>query len=196
MSSSYQIRIPVHLTLSEDDRARTGRMNMHFGLLGMLDPDRMRQLLTDALHHRGWKEESSGTWTRVSTGGAVLHLDPAALTLEIDVTADLPSHLLAGYFEPGDTRIQTLETKTSSDIDALGLTGDAAANLQAQLGQMNANASQRLVRETMNARRELNETLKDVYREAVKEKATSLGTVSSVDESSTGGSWRVRIEIV
>lgn len=47
----------------------------------------------------------------------------------------------------------------------------------------------------VKARSQVNAALKDVYREAIKEKAGQLGSVCNVSESSEGNVYRIRVEV-
>jgi len=47
----------------------------------------------------------------------------------------------------------------------------------------------------MEARKVLNAALKETYREAIKTKASQIGNVTNISESSEGGSTRIRIEV-
>jgi len=47
----------------------------------------------------------------------------------------------------------------------------------------------------IKARSEVNAALKDVYRESIKAKAATIGSVTDVSESSEGNVYRIRVEI-
>jgi uncharacterized membrane protein len=47
----------------------------------------------------------------------------------------------------------------------------------------------------IQAKKQVNSALKDVYRQAVKEKASALGNVENISESKDGNTYRIRIEI-
>ncbi|MBF0499771.1 MAG: hypothetical protein HQM09_06545, partial [Candidatus Riflebacteria bacterium] len=128
---------------------------------------------------------------RTSAGKAELRLDLEALSLEIDASEKVPDHLTLSYYSPNDKPVPESAELKAEDISYLGL----SLQVEKQLQEISRDVSERLVRETMTARRELNEALKELYRQALGEKAASMGSVKSVAESSDGSSWRVRGEI-
>jgi phage-related protein len=67
--------------------------------------------------------------------------------------------------------------------------------IERQIDNLKSSAIAKLRELAVEARKEVNSALKEVYRTAVKEKAATMGNVENVSESKEGNTYRIRIEI-
>lgn len=181
MSKTYLVRLPLALFLTPDQLARRGRLTMGFDLMNILAPERMVELLGEILKNAGW-EENDGKWLKDSPCGGFWTIDPAAHTVGIDVTRLLEQEIaVRSYGEAPPTEAAA--------------TAAARLTIETHLQGLEEAEKELIVREAVRARQALAEVLKDVYRQALQEKAQSLGNVVSVTETSQDGTMRIRIEI-
>lgn len=204
MSKAYQLKIPLELVLS-DSELSGNRIRISFELLRILAVERMRELLKKHLTgERNGIANPDGTIEVAIPGHARLIIDPKAETVEIDVAGLLPGSIDARVYDilvPPDLkveaggRIQLPASLTKEQLDQL-LPSWAGRNvIDQEAARLRDEIRALLLKETVAARKALNGALKDVYRDAIKEKADQLGNVTGVSESSDGGTWRLRVEI-
>lgn len=204
MSKSYQLRIPLELLLSECELSRN-RVRITFDLLGILTGERMRELLTKHLiKDKQGKANPDGTVEITLPGHATLIIDPKAQTVEVDVATLLPTAMEAKVWDilvpPGvalqsGNKIVLPADLSREQLDRLLPSGVARNVIDQEAARLRDEIRSLVIRETVAARQTLNGALKEVYREAIKEKADQLGNVTGVSESSEGGTWRLRVEI-
>ncbi len=190
MSRSYQIKLPLAMFLTSDQLARRGRLDMSFDLLGILTPERMKEILGEILTGRGWTQTPDGKWTCRSPDGAIWRIDPASHTLEVDVSPQLTQDIIVD-----SSRLGIYDDSGPRNVSATNLPAAVRTSIEAAVQSLEAGEKDRLVREAMQARLALTEALQEVYREALQEKAKSIGNIVSVSESTQDGTTRIRIEI-
>jgi hypothetical protein len=71
----------------------------------------------------------------------------------------------------------------------------AVPGVENKIEQMKQDAAYQLKQLAIEARKDVNLALKEVYREAIREKAASIGNVENVSETKEGNTYRIRIEI-
>ena len=187
MSRSYSIRIPVEVLLPKGVGLNEGSFSLVFNLLDILPAPRMRELLQKQLLGRGFNEVSEGL-AMPCEGKASAVLDPVTMTMKLTVPL------------PESTTIRIEEeylAKFREELARAMESGKAMNNwqLNQQVDSIKAQVVNQLKEMAVQARKEVNGALKEVYREAVREKAASLGNVESVTESREGNTYRIRIEI-
>ncbi len=184
MSRSYAIRIPIEVLLSETLRNRLAGFKLNFPLLEILSPERMRELVRSALLEAGFTEAPGGGLSMPAGFKQSAIIDPA--TMEMILSLDIPAEHLVRMEEES---IPGMEHLIKNAL-ARGTTIDN--------GSIN-DLSEKMAREMANlavkAQTTVNGVLKDVYREAIREKAGQIGTVSNISESSDGNIYRIHIEI-
>ncbi len=191
MSKSYFIPVILKIHLTASDLDKNGKMRIRFDVLDILPPERMKEILADALKKKGW-EPKDNVCELVAPNGVKIRIDPAALQLEVDITTTIAKGLYVSIVSDMKTPIKEVEL---GKLETLGLASNESEQVQRQLGAMAHNISDNLIREMLKGKQLLNEVLKDVYRQAIAEKAKSLGNVTSVSESSEDGKLRIRVEI-
>jgi hypothetical protein len=194
MSKSYAIRVPLVLLLPNLDSQRQGKLDFGFDLLGILPPEEMKSLLQNALAKRNWIPDQKGC--TLQTGKIRLHIDLENRQLEVSVLSN-PDEAVTVHIKDNSDLARHLELAVNSKnpedvakIKAFELTHAIQAAEGLQAGEKEA-----LLKSGIQARLELNRILSDVYREAITQKASTLGTISSTNESSDGTTLRIRVEI-
>jgi len=186
MSRSYAIRLPLNLLLSADTRERLGNYSLGFEMLEILPPEHMRQILRQKLLDLGFTEEPEGLAMPCTDGKSAV-FDLAGLTMKLNVP--LPEAMSIRVEEEAQQSWdETIRNAVQNDGLIDSLSGWAKSNVAHQ-------AAESLTQLALQAKAQVNLALKDTYRDAVKEKASKLGSVTNVSESNDGSSWRIRIEI-
>ncbi|MEZ0370051.1 MAG: hypothetical protein ACAI44_13270 [Candidatus Sericytochromatia bacterium] len=199
MSKAYRIRIAgvnVNLHL---DRSIT----LNVDLLPILGRERMLELLTEELKKAGAVQQADGRWLIEKTLSE-WNFDPQSLQLEVRpkstekldaVEIQLYEEWLGRGFirkhgEAEDTiSIDKQEAERHERIQ------EALNQELERLSTQHEAQSKRFFDEVLQARQLINQSLKEVYRQAVQEKARSLGNVVSISEQEQGGEFRIRLEI-
>lgn len=187
MSRSYSIRIPVEVLLPKGAGMNEGSFSLVFTMLDILPAPRMRELLKNQLLGKGFVETEAGL-EMPCAGSAVAVLDLASMTMKLTVPL------------PGSTTVLVEEEyleRFREDLNRAIENGQVINSWQLanKVDQLKNQAVNQLKDLAVQARKEVNSALKDVYREAVREKAASLGNVENVSESKEGNTYRIRIEI-
>ena len=189
MSKSYLVRLPLELLLTPGQMARRGRLEMGFDVLNILPPERMAELLSEVLRNSGWKE-ANGKWVKRSAELGIWTIDPVGRTIEIDASGRLAQRISLNSVELSDQNIGQ-----NTDPAAIKMSETTKVTIQSILQGLENSEKDLIVREAVRARQAVAETLKDVYRQALPEKAKGLGNIVSVNETSENGSMRIRIEL-
>jgi len=193
MSRAYLLRIPLEMCLSEREREDRGKMEFSFDLLGILPPEKMKELMGKLLEAAGWRPVD-GHYETTLPGGARASVDLARMRLEVDISPTLGDHAEVNVYEES-LRGTGIEAGARRVIEVTELPPQLASRVQEAVARQLEAAREPLLRAAIQGRQQLNALLKDVYREAIKEKARSLGNITSVSESSQDGTMRIRVEI-
>lgn len=187
MSRSYRIRIPIEVLLSSDRLEKLGRFTMPFDLMQILSPERMLELLKQALLRAGCSEVADGLAVPSKQGQtAIIDLENLKIRLEVKPPE--------GYdIMVEDLMLGAMQSKISRAMEQGEMMDD----------QLSASADRRLSGQmavelrdlAIEARRVLNSAIKEAYSEAIKEKAAQLGNISNISENSDGTTTRIRIEV-
>lgn len=197
MSKMYRIRIAgVEVDLHLDRS-----IHLTVDLLPILGQEAMTGLLLKQLAAAGAREQD-GKWLLTGQISDWI-FDPATLKLEVrpHQRQQLQEVELA-VFEESLSRsflrqhgAQELIELDAAEIRANSELGEALAQELARQAGENDLASRRFFEDVRQARQLINQSLKQVYREAVAEKARSLGKIVSLSESESQGELRIRLEV-
>lgn len=192
MSRSYLLKIPLHVLIPESELEKRRVMKIGFDLLNILSPERMRELLKAAMEKKGAREVN-GKLELVQPDQSILRVDPGSGRLEVDVSGMQTQSVDIRVL---DDRVPGIKKMIDEgDFDQVGMNQTIMSEVKAQLQHQTDQDREILVVKTLAGKKLLNEVLKDVYRDAVKEKAATMGNVVSLTESSEGGNYRLRLEI-
>lgn len=198
MSKAYRIKISgIELNLHLDRS-----ITLDIDLLPILGREAMLRLLLEQLKQAGFTEQPNGLWNMQKQLSEWV-FDPATLKLEVrplDVQK-LDELEISVYDDWLDrdflVRHHGDETVEMSEAQARGHEAIQQA-LDERIRRLTGEQqeiSQRFFDEVLQARQLINSSLKEVYRQAVQEKARSLGNVVSVSEQEQGGELRIRLEV-
>lgn len=187
MSRSYRIRIPIEVLLSSDRLEKLGRFTMPFDLMQILSPERMLELLKQALLRAGCSEVADGIEVPSEKGEtAIIDLENLKIRLEVnpprgyDITVE-------------DEMMAVMQSQINR---ALQQGSKMDEHLSASADRLLSDQMARSLRDlAMAARKVLNSAIKEAYSEAIKEKAAQLGNISNISENSDGNTTRIRIEV-
>ncbi len=187
MSRSYKIRIPIEVLLSSERLEKLGRFTMPFDLMQILSPERMLELLKQALLRAGCSEVADGL-SVPSDKGQIALIDLENLRIRLEVKPP------EGYDMMVEEEVMAaMQSRLDRALKQGAIIDD----------QLSANADRRLSERmalelrdlAMEARKVLNSAIKEAYSEAIKEKAAQLGNISNISENSDGNTTRIRIEV-
>ncbi|MFZ5950388.1 MAG: hypothetical protein ACOYXC_06765 [Candidatus Rifleibacteriota bacterium] len=187
MSRSYSIRIPVEVLIPKGAGNHAGSFSLVFTLLDILPAPRMRELLQKELLAKGFSETEEGLGMPCRDGVTAV-LDPVTMTMKL--TVPMPESCTVMVYEE---YLQSFREELARAMEA----GQVAQSYQvaSAVESMKAQVIAELKELASDARKEINSALKNVYSEAIREKAASLGNVENVTESREGNTYRIRIEI-
>ncbi|MBL8600615.1 MAG: hypothetical protein JNK72_01695 [Myxococcales bacterium] len=155
-------------------------------LLPLLDEGRMRALLRETLKAAGWAETADGGLSK-SEGGVTASLTPDGREVVIRASATVEVEGVGRA--QGDDEDAAREAQRAAKADLARVTAQAQEGLRAKtLGEIAAAEP--------GLRAALQTALNRVYREALEEKARSMGEVESIQEKGDArGSYEVTITV-
>lgn len=192
---SYAYRVTVTRSVRETVAGKDESRN-RITLTEILPEGRMKDLLVQALEKKGFAKRADGKYERTKDGVTEV-FDPA--TLEVTATAEV-----TGEIQKEKTTQAVGDARNEQDVAAQRRHAEAEvgsrlekelaitdAERKAKAEQLAADAKKRLEETEARRVRELNEATLDVYAEALKEKAKTLGEVKEIRENrkdnGTGG---------
>lgn len=184
---SYPYRVVVSRSVQESVKGKDSSTNA-ISLTPILEEGRMRDLLTQALEKRGFEKQGDGTWKRTKDG-IVEVFDPGSMTItatsetegEIKKEKTVEAH--------GDAMNRNTVERDRAHAEA-----EVGARLEKDLAitdeerrrkhdELTAAARKRLEESEKARVQDLNEATLDVYAEALKEKARTMGEVKEIKEN-------------
>lgn len=185
MSFPYRVTVSrtVHETVHEKDQSRN-----KIDLTPILDSGRMRDLLVEALKKRGFVEQKDGTLVR-SRDGVTETFDPQ--TMEVTATSEVSGEIRKEKTVEarGDAWRRDEAERSRKHVEA-----EVGARLEKELAvtdaerqekrrELAAEAAKRLADSESRRMQDLNDATLDVYSDAIKEKARTLGEVKEIHEN-------------
>lgn len=187
MSRSYRIRIPIEVLLSNDRLDKLGSFSMPFDVMQILPADQMQELLKKSLLAAGCSESDAGIAVPCKKGEtAIIDVENRIIRLRANVPKDFETSVYEESIRSVNAEIEKALAEGEQIVGRMSQSAESllAAQMAAQLRDL-----------AMEARKVLNAALKETYREAIKTKASQIGNVTNISESSEGGSTRIRIEV-
>ena len=190
MSRAYRIRINDKLQriLRAGDHVST-----ELEILNILPPEQMSALLAAELEKRGFKPEEGRQRRRQN--GVTVNVDTTTGTVTVHAQAQENVQLKASREAWGDEDwsekdkerlAQETRRKLSSDLESQA--DKRAADLQKQV-------TDRLERELLGLKKELDQTVNRVTAQALKQKAAQLGQIKEMTEDPQSGSLTIVVEV-
>lgn len=191
MSRSYRLRVAVTEIFVDEVKG----LVLDIPLVPVLAPGRMSELLAEVLLGGGARHEGERLVID-RPSGVQLRIDPEAGTVELgfDELQDREIEVWVQEEELALARVPRRDGESMELEEARNLAWAGGA-VESEVLRQRAEARRLLLEESQEARLEINRALKDVYAQAVREKADQLGNVTSVSESEQDGTYRLRIEL-
>lgn len=199
---SYPYRVVVSKAVEEVVNAKD-RATARVSLTTVLPEDAMKELLRAALVRRGWKpvEGEPGKLEREGKDGSkqVFDLESMTVTTDLSVKDTIRKEKSVEVVgdairrEDIDAERDRLRARTSADLEKKLAVSDEER--EAKKRDLERQLAEQLTAGEEERRRDLNETLLEVYAEALKKKAASLGSVTSVREERRDGGREYELTI-
>lgn len=182
------VKIPTAVIFSESERNRMGRFSLTFDLLEILPREQMLQLVKEKMLAANFEETAEGLKMPIKPEEvqAIFDLENMCINLKVP----LPQEVVVTINKADQKDLAASIARALEDgkvITALsaGYAADKALDISEKGLEILALAAKRTV----------NQVLKEVYREAIKEKAATIGNVVGVSETKDGSTYRIRVEI-
>ncbi len=189
MSRAYRIRVKESIS---HDVVASDEICSDLEILEILPADQMSDLLKGELQGRGYEEkegkmvkEQNGIRISVDTKSGEVSIK-SEMTETITVECEKEGY---GYDDVGPSK-QTIEKFLSDQAKA-----EAQRRAEKQKEIVQNEAAEKLEGIMGDVRKELNDAVNSVTREALKRKAASLGTIKEMSEDPEAGSLTIKVEV-
>ena len=185
MSLSYRVTLQVAEVVSADDKT------VHqLDLQSILSEEEMRDLLRQSLIARGYEEEEEGKMVRREEYGEIMSADLDALEMTAGVDEAAGVRGKVGTWGDAWSRAgASRQAEANARDQANAMVGRGAKDAQRRVTQQLAEGEKERLEE-------MNETLQDVYAEALKRKAQKLGDVVDQHEGTNeNGEYELVIKV-
>ena len=190
MSRAY--RITVKETVTRELKAGD-EIGTQLELLEILPPESMGQLLREELKARGFTEQDDGTLTR-KTGDVTVTVDPCDGEVTVKAEAGKKvtvegSRDATAWNDVGPGRNPVADAARDQ------LKKDLERKVEKENEKLQQQATAELEKHLHDLQPELGEIVNKVTREALKQKAAQLGTVTEIAEDEKTGSMTIKVEV-
>jgi hypothetical protein len=190
MSRAYRISVKESLTreIKAGDEICT-----ELELLEILPPEAMAQLLGDECKKHGFEEQADGTLVR-KKGDVTVTVDACKGEVSVKSAAEKVvtqegSRDSTAWDDAGPTRKKAEESAREL------LKEDLNKKLDKEASKLQEQATQLLEKELHDLQPELSEIVNKVTRDALKQKASQLGTIQEISEDPKTGSMTIKVEV-
>ena len=190
MSRAYRISVKE----SDTRRLTAGdEIGTTLELLEILPPGDMATLLRHELKERGFEEQPDGTLVRTD-GTTTVTVDPCSggVTVKAEAEATVAREAkrdATGFNDVGPTETNLRDRVKDQLKQELEKTFDQDQNA------LQREATERLEEKLRELQPEISEIVNKVTRDALKERAQQLGTVTEISEDAESGSLTIKIEV-
>ena len=197
---SYPYRVVVTKAVEESVDAND-RVVTKVTLTPILPKEAMKEVLKGVLEKKGWKERKDGKLEKKGPDGEeqVFDLDEMTLTTEVSEKETIRKEKTvevmgdAWHKEDIEAEKDRLRAKAAADLEKrLAVSDDERTQKKQELEKKIAD---KISKGDDTRKKELNESLLEVYAEALKKKAASLGSVTSVKEERKNNEYELTIKI-
>ena len=189
MSRAYRITVNE----SETRRLSAGdEIGTQLELLEILPPEDMAILLREELKARGFDEQPDGTLTRTG-GGVTVTIDPCSgqvtASAEAEATVSQEAKREASGFNDVGPNQDNLRERVRDQLKA-----EIDKKFEGEQQKLQAEATGRLEKHLQDIQPEISEVVNKVTRDALKQKAQQMGTVTEVSEDQAGN-LTIKLEV-
>jgi hypothetical protein len=197
---SYPYRVVVTKAVEESVDAND-RVVTKVTLTPILPKEAMKEVLKGVLEKKGWKERKDGKLEKKGPDGEeqVFDLDEMTLTTEVSEKETIRKEKTvevmgdAWHKEDIEAEKDRLRAKAAADLEKRLAVSDDEREQKKQ--ELEKKIADKISKGDEGRKKELNESLLEVYAEALKKKAASLGSVTSVKEERKNNEYELTIKI-
>lgn len=182
------VKIPTAVIFSESERQRMGRFTLVFDLLEILPREQMLQLLKEKMLAENFEQTDEGLKMPIKPDEVQALFDLENMSMNLKVP--LPQDVVVTINKTDQKDLASAIEHALEDGKVIeSLSAGYAADKALDISEKNLKTL------ALMAKRTVNKALKEVYREAIKEKAATIGNVVGVTEHKEGSTYRIRVEI-
>jgi hypothetical protein len=189
MSRAYRIRVKESIS---QDLSASDEVCSDLEILEILPGDQMADLLKKELADRGFEEED-GKMVRTKDGVSV-SVDPksgeVSVKSETGEKVELETEKEGWGYDDVGPRSQQIRKQLSEQAKA-----ELERRAQRHQDRLQGEATERLEGAMAEVRKELNDAVNSVTREALKQKAAQLGQIKEMTEDPEAGSLTIKVEV-
>jgi hypothetical protein len=191
MSRAYRIRIAASESIRRDISA-SDEICTELELIEILPPEQMADILRESLAQRGF-EERDGKMERTRDGTTV-SIDP--LTAEVTIRVEASESVEVNRTKEIWTSDPSAEGKEHAREKLKeALRKELERAIDPKEGVLQRKVSEELEAQLGDLSEELSRVSNEVTREALKQKANSLGAIKSLSEDPQAGTLTIKIEV-
>jgi hypothetical protein len=185
MSTTYNIKVPIELIISESRLEKLRSFGLTFTLLEILPKEEMLEILAAKLKEEGFAGDGNLLTISIRGNETTFNLEE----LKAAVTINLPTHY--DIVTNDDTLanrnlIETLNNCINNNVPLPMAFVDKGATRE---------YAEELANLSIEVKGIINAAIKATYKDAVITKASQLGNLEHISETRDDGVYKVRIEI-
>ena len=190
MSRAYRITVKE----SESRHLKAGdEICTDLEILEILPPEDMATLLKHELAKRGFSEQDDGTMVR-KDGDVTVTIDPCSGQVTVKAeTADTVNQEVkrdaTGFNDVGPNE------KSLRDRVKEQLKSELDRKFENEQSRLQTEATQELEKHLTELQPEISQIVNQITRDALKQKAQQMGTVTEVSEDAESGSLTIKLEV-
>ena len=162
-------------------------------ILEILPPEDMATLLKNELTNRGFAEQEDGTMTR-KDGDLTVTVDPCSgqvtVKAETEETVSQEAKRDATGFNDVGPNESNLRDRVRDQLRQ-----DLDKKFEQSQSQLQTRATEELEKHLQEIQPEVSQIVNQVTRDALKQKAQQMGTVTEISEDAESGSLTIKVEV-
>ena len=191
MSRAYRITVKE----SETRNLKAGdEICTDLEILEILPPEDMATLLKNELGKRGFEEQDDGTMTRKEKNGVTVTVDPCSGQVTVKAEADETINQEVKRDATGFNDVGPNE-KNLRDRVKEQLKSELDRKFENEQSRLQTEATQELEKHLTELQPEISQIVNQITRDALKQKAQQMGTVTEVSEDAESGSLTIKLEV-
>lgn len=190
MSRAYRISVKE----SDTRHLKAGdEIGTQLEILEILPPEDMATLLRNELKNRGFEEQADGTLVR-KDGAVTVTVDPCSGEVTVKAQTEETVSQEARREASGFNDIGPSETSLRDRVKDQ-LKQDLDKKFEQEQSRLQTKATEQLEKHLQKIQPEISEIVNKVTRDALKQKAQQMGTVTEISEDAETGSLTIKLEV-
>src|SRR4051812_31038962 len=190
MSRAYRITVKE----SESRHLKAGdEIGTQLEVLEILPPEDMATLLREELKKRGFEEQDDGSMLR-KDGDVTVRIDPCSgevtVKAETEATVDQEAKRDATGFNDIGPNESSLRDRVKEQLKQ-----DLDKKFDQEQSRLQNQATEELEKHLNEIQPEISQIVNQATRDALKQKAQQMGTVTEVSEDAESGSLTIKLEV-